>query len=40
MVQDGATFVIDNKTNIFADIWHAIKDFASNVIDTITSIFD
>ena len=39
MVQDGATFVIDNKTNIFADIWHTITNAISGVVDAITGIF-
>ena len=39
MVQDGATFVIDNKTNIFADIWHTITNAISGVVNAITGIF-
>ena len=40
LVQEGASFVIDNKTNIFADIWHTIKKIVSDIVDSVTGLFE
>lgn len=39
MLQDGATIKIHGKTNIFADLWHAVTDTVSRVVKSVTNMF-